>query len=264
MHTLSSYIVARKETELHITETSILNKLIDYQLKPQRAFSKLTVNSAKLTALEEKSNLIKLHTKLKAWQPCDNISTFTQHINQLISIWLDAMQQGADVQAILRLLRCFEIKSLTLTNTAKFHCFILDLYAETSLQQQELTLNYLLNFDANTLLPNTNQIISNIEKAVSATKNNQHVGIFSIQLQLSKNNPIFSTSVTANLSKTVAEVLQINVSAGDQILVNGNLQFDILLANLSGDIKLNLLAAKLQRAFEQMLVVQNQDRKSVV
>ena len=258
MHTLSSYVAARRETELHVTEELILNKLIEYQLKPQRVFLKLTVNHAKLIALEERSNLIKLQAKLNTWQPCDNISTFTHHFNQLISIWLDTMQQGAELQAIMRLLRCFEIKSLALTSTAKFHCFILDMYAETSLQQQELTLNYLLNFDANTLLPNTNQIISNIEKAVSATKNNQHVGIFSIQLQLSKNNPIFSTSVTANLSKTVAEVLQINVSAGDQILVNGNLQFDILLANLSGDIKLNLLAAKLQRAFEQMLVVQNQ------
>ena len=258
MHTLSSFVVARKETELQITEALILNKLIDYQLKPQRVFSKLTVNTTKLNVLDKELNLVKLQAKLNAWQPCDNISTFTQHINQLISIWLDAMQQGANMQAIMRLLRCFEIKSLNLTSTAKFHCFILDTYTETCLQHQDLALNYLLNYDADTLLPNTNQIISFIEKAVSATQNNQHVGIFSIQLQLSKNNPIFPNAVATSLNKTVAEVLQSSVPAGHQILANGNLQFDILLANLSDDIKLNLLAAKLQRAFEHMLVVQNQ------
>jgi EAL domain-containing protein (putative c-di-GMP-specific phosphodiesterase class I) len=36
------------------------------------------------------------------------------------------------------------------------------------------------------------------------------------------------------------------------------MQFDILLPNLSDEIKLNLLAAKLQRAFEQMTHVENQ------
>ena len=258
MHIPSALVATSKETELHVTEAQVLTKLIDYQLKPQRVFLKLRVNSAKLNALEEKSNLNNLVVKLKAWQPCNNISTFTQHINQLVSIWLDAMQQGSDRQAIMRLLRCFEIKSLLLGNTAKFHCFILDIFSETSLQQQDLVLNYLLNYDLNTQLPNANQILNSIEKAVSVTHDNQHVGIFSIQLQLSKNNPIFSTSVASSLNKAVAELLQINVTTGDQIFANGNLQFDILLKNLSSEIQLNLLAAKLQRAFEQMLAVQNQ------
>lgn len=258
MHIPSALVATSKETELHVTEAQVLTKLIDYQLKPERVFLKLRVNSAKLNALEEKSNLNNLVVKLKAWQPCNNISTFTQHINQLVSIWLDAMQQGSDRQAIMRLLRCFEIKSLLLGNTAKFHCFILDIFSETSLQQQDLVLNYLLNYDLNTQLPNANQILNSIEKAVSVTHDNQHVGIFSIQLQLSKNNPIFSTSVASSLNKAVAELLQINVTTGDQIFANGNLQFEVLLINLSSEIQFNLLAAKLQRAFEQMLAVQNQ------
>ena len=258
MHIPSALVATSKETELHVTEAQVLTKLIDYQLKPQRVFLKLRVNSAKLNALEEKSNLNNLVVKLKAWQPCNNISTFTQHINQLVSIWLDAMQQGSDRQAIMRLLRCFEIKSLLLGNTAKFHCFILDIFSETSLQQQDLVLNYLLNYDLNTQLPNANQILNSIEKAVSVTHDNQHVGIFSIQLQLSKNNPIFSTSVASSLNKAVAELLQINVTTGDQIFANGNLQFEVLLINSSSEIQFNLLAAKLQRAFEQMLAVQNQ------
>ncbi len=243
---------------IEITEALILSKLANYQLKPQRVFSKLTVNATQLSALQANPILNKLQATLKTWQPCDTASTFTDKINQLIFIWLDAMQHGARLQDVIYALKCFQIKSFAISSTAKFHCFILDLLAETSLQQQDLALNYLLNYDADTQLPNANKILSSIEKAVTSTQIDQYVGIFSIQLQLSKNNPIFSISVVASLSKTIAELLQTNMPSDSQIHANGNLQFDILLPNLSSDIKLNLLAAKLQRAFEQMLNVESQ------
>ncbi len=255
MITPSSLVAKNKVIE--ISEALILNKLTNYQLEPLRVFSKLTVNATQLSTLEENPILSKLQAKLKTWQPSDSVSAFTQNINQLIFIWLDALQQGASLQEVINALRCFQIKSFTISSTAKFHCFILDLLAETSLQQQDLVLNYLLNYDADTQLPNANQILSNIERAVSITQINQYVGIFSIQLQLSKNNPIFSISATASLNKTIAELLQTNMPSESQIHANGNLQFDVLLANFGSEIKVNLLAAKLQRAFEQMLNVEN-------
>ncbi len=248
---------------IEITEESILVKLIDYQLEPERVFTKLTVNTTKLSAIEEKLYLVKLHAKLNSWQPCSNIHTFTQNINQLVSIWQEAIQQDYHLedmrlQDTIHLLRCFEIKSFTYASSAKFHCFILDLLAETNLQLQNLKLDELQNFDPVTQLPNANLLPKNIEKAVAITQSNQFVGLFSIQLQLSKNNPIFSNAIAASLSKSVAELLQTNVPTAYEIHANGNLQFDIVLPNLGSDITLNLLAAKLQRAFEQMLHVENQ------
>ena len=248
----------RTQTEINITAELMLSKLINYQLSPPHLFRKIGVNASKLNALDCKPNVSKLQIKLNEWKPCNNINDLSDRLNQLILVWLSAMQEGASLQDIVQLLRCFEIRSFTTANTAKLHCLLLDILAETSLQQQNLTLNYLLNFDADTRLPNANQIISNIEKVVSITQDNEYVGIFSIQLQLSKNNPIFSTSVNTRLSKTVAEVLQANVPLGNLIHANGNLRFDILFPNLSSDIKLNLQAAKLQRAFEHMLTVENQ------
>ena len=243
---------------IEISEALILSKLTSYQLKPERVFSKLNVNAAQLSALQENPILSKLHAELKTWQPCDAADAFTQNINQLIFIWLNALQQGASLQDVINALRCFEIKSYAISSSAKFHCFILDLLAETSLQQQDLILNYLLNYDADTQLPNANELLSNIEKAVSITQINQYVGLFSIQLQLSKNNPIFSISVAASLSASIAELLKANMPSESEIHANGHLQFDILLPSLSGEIKVNLLAAKLQRTFEQMLNVENQ------
>ena len=261
MNQLNTTTNARKVIE--ITEESILAKLIDYQLEPQRIFTKLAVNTKKLSVLEEKLHLIKLQAKLNTWQTCNNIITFTQNINQLVLIWQEVLEQDHDLKDsrlrdIIHLLRCFEIKSFTFANTAKFHCFILDLLAETSLQLQNLKLDYLQNFDADTQLPNANQLLQNIEKAVAITQSNQFVGLLSIQLQLSKNNPIFSNAIAAGLSKSAAELLQTNIPAANAIHANGNLQFDIVLPNLSSDITLTLLAAKLQRAFEQMLHVENQ------
>ena len=258
MNTPAAFPVEHTQTEINITAELMLSKLINYQLSPQHLFRKIGVNSSKLNALDSKPNVSKLQVKLKEWKRCNSINALSDSLNQLISVWLSAMQQGASLQDIVQMLRCFEIKSFTASNTAKFHCLLLDVLAETSLQQQNLTLNYLLNFDAETRLPNANQIISNIEKVVSITQNNEYVGIFSIQLQLSKSNPIFSTSVNTRLNKTVAEVLQANVPLGNLIHANGNLRFDILFPNLSSDIKLNLQAAKLQRAFEHMLTVENQ------
>ena len=256
MDTSSSFAATHKVIE--VTEALILSKLLDYQLKPQHVLSKLRVNTAQLNALQVEPSLLKLQTKLKAWQSSDSTSIFTQNINQLVVIWLDAMQHGANLQDAMRVLRCFEIKSFAVSSTAKFHCLMLDLLAEASLQQQDLVLDYLLNYDADTQLPNANQLHSNIENAISITQINQHVGIFSIQLQLSKNNPIFSISVAASLNKSVAELLQINMPPDSIIHANSSLQFDILLPNLSSEIKLNLLAVKLQRAFEQMLSIENQ------
>jgi EAL domain-containing protein (putative c-di-GMP-specific phosphodiesterase class I)/GGDEF domain-containing protein len=240
------------------TQQLILSKLINYQLKPERVLKKLSVNTNKLNTLESQPNLIKLRAKLDAWQACDSVNTLTQHINQLALIWLTAMQQGASLQDIMLQLKCFEIKSLTATNTTKFHCFMLDILAETSMQQQALKLDYLQNYDADTQLPNANQMIASIEKALSITQSDHYVGMFAIQFQLSNNNPVFTNKVATSLSKIVAEVLQMNVPAGNFIHYNGNLQFDILLPNLNSDIKLNLLAAKLQGVFEQILHVEKQ------
>ena len=39
-----------------------------------------------------------------------------------------------------------------------------------------------------------------------------------------------------------------------QLYYSGNLQFDMLMPDLQSDIQLNLLAAKLHRAFEQMVI----------
>ncbi|MGB7816473.1 MAG: EAL domain-containing protein [Methylotenera sp.] len=254
-----------QEVEIAYTEQAVLDKLHAYGLKPKTLFSNLKINIKALEQAKIAENpqinpfLSQLSSTLKNWQSGHDLKTFTADINRLIFLWLNAMQDGASTQTILNFLSCFELKSkIGISNSAKLHCFLFDLVAETNHQHQQLQLSYALNFDADTQLPNANQVLASIEKALINSHENQLIGLFSMHFQVAKNNPIFSQLTTLSLSKKITAILKQNISPDSQLYHSGNLQFDILIPNLSNDIQLNLLAAKLQRAFEQMVFIANQ------
>lgn len=256
---------AQQEVEIAYTEQTLIEKLHAYQLKPEALLSKLKVNLKALTFAEtsEKSStntyLSQLCTALRHWPASQYLSGFTANINQLIFLWLNAMQDGASTQAILNYLKCFELKSaFGISSTSKLHCFLFELLAETAQRHQQLQLDFALNYDANTQLPNAEQISIGLAEAIENARGQQLIGLFSIHFQVAKNNPIFSHIITVRLSKAITIILQQNLSPGHQLYYSGNLQFDVLIPDLKSDIQLNLLAAKLQRAFEQMVFLGNQ------
>jgi EAL domain-containing protein (putative c-di-GMP-specific phosphodiesterase class I) len=253
-----------KEVEIAYSEQAILEKLRAYQLKPQTVYSNLKINLNALALAEasehEKSStfLLQLCAELKNWQPSQNLTAFTGDINHLVFLWLTTIQEGASTQSIFNFLKCFELSTFGISNSSKLHCFLFDLVAETIQQYQRLQLNYAQNFNANTQLPYSSQISIDLEKAIVNADDGQLIGLLTIHFQLSKNNPIFSHTIAMGLSKKITAILQQNISLEHQLYYGDNLQFDILLANLASDIQLNLLVAKLQRAFEQMIFVGNQ------
>ena len=253
------------EVEIAYTEEAILDKLLAYQLKPQTVFLNLKVNLNAFVQIDKTNNpqsnifLQPLANEIKNWPASQNLTTFTNKINQLIFTWLNAIQDGASIQHIISWLKCLEIKSTLGLNTSyKLHCFLFDLVAETIQQHQQLKLNYVLNYNTNTQLPISSLIVSDLAKVFDAAHDNQQIGIFSILFQLSKNNPIFSYTMEMQLSKKITEILLQNISNEYQIYYGDNLQFDILIPKLKDDIQLNLLVAKLQRAFEEMVFLDNQ------
>jgi EAL domain-containing protein (putative c-di-GMP-specific phosphodiesterase class I)/GGDEF domain-containing protein len=256
---------AIQEVEIGYTEQSLVEKLHGYDLKPKTVLAKLIVNknALEITERSEKAQinsfLFQLGFKLKNWPVISNLKDFTANINQLVFLWLNAIQDGASTQTILNLLNSFEIKS-TFGNadTSKVRCFLFNLVAETTQQHQQLQLNFALNFDANTQLPNANQILNGLETAIKNASEGQLIGFFSMHFQVAKNNPIFSHIITMSLSKKITLILQQHIPQDYQLYYSGNLQFDVLIPHLKSDIQLNLLAAKLMRAFEQLLFLGNQ------
>ena len=254
-----------QEVEITYSGQAILDKLLSYQLKPQVILSNLKVNLNVLQQAEITKNtqsnsfLQQLATEIKNWPASQDLPSFTSHINQLIFAWLNAIQDGASVQDVLNLLKCFELKSIfRFSNSSKLHCFLFDLVAETTQQHQQLQFNYVLNYDANTQLPISSQIKSDLEKVIEIASNNQQIGLFSVHFQLSKNNPIYSHLMAMRLSKKITEILLQNTSREYQLYYGDNLQFDILIPELTDDIQLILLAAKLRRTFEEMVFLGDQ------
>ncbi|MGQ0441997.1 MAG: EAL domain-containing protein, partial [Methylophilaceae bacterium] len=208
--------------------------------------------------------LTSLSAALRDWQPHQTIESFVANINHLIFLWLNAIQDGASPQSVLRLLQCFELKSIlgissmSASSSSAFHLFLFDLVTETSHRHHQLTLDYLLNYDVNTQSPHVSQLLPNVETAISQSAADQFIGLISLQFQSAKNNLTFSKPVTQDLNKQIAAILQQNIEPSFQLYFSGDSQFDILIPKLTGAAHVNLLVAKISRAFEQMLFLNQQ------
>ena len=260
-----------QEVEISYTEQLLIEKLNTHGLKPSALLSTLKVNQTLLTRAEQlesitelepaqiNSSLFQLGYALKNWQANINFTHFTANINQLIFLWLNAIQDGASIQSILRHLSCFELKSIFgINQSSKLHCFLFDLVAETTQQHHQLQLDYVLNFDTNTQLPHSNQIVLALGNIIDNTYKNQLISVFSMHFQVAKNNPIFSHVIAMSLSKKISTALLQNIPTDHKLYFNGNLQFDLLVPDVKNNVQLNLLAAKLSRVFEELIFLGNQ------
>ena len=257
------------DVEIAYSEQEILDKLRAYKLDSKLLNTKLSVNLNRLMQvkateyIQTDSFLQMLCEALKNWQSADSYQLTTE-LNALIYCWLNAIQDGASTQTISHFLRCFEVKSrlgfsqISASNTSGFHLFLFDLLTETLHKHQVLAAEYLLNFDANTNLPNNNQIISHLDVAIKNTAASDVVGLISLHFQAARNKLNFSKLVALNLNKQIGNTLSQNIPPHYQLYFSGDSQFDIVIPNLTGQTQLSLFAAKISRAFEQMLLLNNQ------
>lgn len=254
-----------QEVEIRYSEESLLLKLKQYQLNPPTLLKHLSTDLIALSRVEQSTadtkntHLEALSNQLKHWQKNQDINQFTNNINQLVFFWLSAIEAGVSIQDIISYLECFKARtSLFIPSSSKFHCFLLALLVETTHQHQDLQLNYSLNHDQHTHLPNANQLPIGLKEAIESATEHQLLALLSIHFQVAKNNPILSQATRNGLSKAITALLQENISIPHSIYYSGNLQYDLLILNLADNVQLNLLAAKIQRAFEQMIFFENQ------
>ncbi len=245
------------EVEITYSAQALLEKLQLYSLTPNALYANLKLDLATLKqseATHANTYFSALYAALKQWQTPNDMTSFSTQMNQLVFLWLNAIQDGAGIQDIFELLRCFSLKSkFGISSSAKFHCFLYDLVAETAQKHQQHQLDYALNYDSVTQLPNASQILADLDEVVKKAHEHQLISLFSIHFQIAKNSPIFSHIMMMSLSKNITATLLKSISPDYRLYYSGNLQFDILIPSLSNDIQLNLLAAKLGRAFEQMV-----------
>lgn len=254
-----------QEVEISYSEASLLDKLNLHKLSLKAVLSNLSIDSYALNELEKSEHrssntrCSELTIKIKEWPKSQHINTFINNINQLVFLWLSALEEGTSVQNIIRLLVCFRLKtSFGINKSTKFHCFLLDIFAETTQHHQQLQLHFSLNFDQHTHLPYANQLPIDLLETFNSASEPQLMGLLSIHFQVSKNNPVLSHETSIGLSKAITAILQETVSLDHKTYFSDTLQYDVLIPNLMDHVQLNLIAAKIQRAFEQMIFFENQ------
>ena len=257
------------EFEIKYCESDLHEQLNQYRLNLTKIFGQLKIDLIQLKSVlsvEEslKSSplvdyIVSLEIKFKDCPSGQQSSLFTNTINKLISCCLDALQNGTSSSAIFSLLRCFKLKSLFgLSQTAQFHCFLFQLLAKSIQLQLKNQLDYALNFDADTKLPHSSQITNYLTKPAHDLDGSHLIALFSIHFQISKHKTINSHNSSLHLGNEIIAKFKENLDASCKIFSDGNLQFNILFTQLSNSMQINLLAAKIDRAFEQTLLIDNQ------
>ena len=253
-----------QEVEIAYSPEAILEKLHIHQINPNVAYSKLHVDVAKLAKLQKEfnqdSSLFQLCEVVKSWKGQHNNASFTANINQLIYLWLNAFDNDADTNTLLNILKCFQFNGIVnYSKSSKFHLFIHHLFIETLNQYHQVTLDYVLNYDENIHLPNTKQLVSNLALALNQADDNQITALFSLHFQTGNNNFLLPKTVSEDLNKQLAAILKKNVtSSHSQLYFNGDYQFELLISKITNTTQLDLLVAKLFRAFEEIVFINKQ------
>lgn len=198
-----------------------------------------------------------LFRELSGWRHSVTSDELTNQINRLIFHWLEAIRHGTPPQAIEQLLASLRLRGWLNANASQLHLFLFSLLSETSHAFQSYQLDWVINFDINTQLPRSTQLSTMLAASTGPTPAGQSA-VLSIQFHPFKHNLIFSNQENVRLNQSIKQKLLEHLPADSQLFYSANLQFDVLLHGIESSQRINLLAAKLFRAFEEMVQGEHQ------
>lgn len=180
---------------------------------------------------------------------------FCNKINQCVELWVLSTQSNTQLTTITNLLRCIKIEPEE--RTPAFHLFLFEMLGESLHLYEHHQIQYLLNHDAVTNLPNTHLLLQEI--AFQANLNQpKPFSLLAIRFLIERGSNAVSPMLQPNLSIKVAELLATCIPGDFTIYQSGPLFFNVLIERDINSTQLNLLAAKIQRCYEQIINVENQ------
>jgi len=244
---------------------NVLLKAQQYQLDPSTLTSGYKVDLTQLENLyhvissaERSDALDQLFVLIATWPTNLNIDDFCLRINQCVAQWVAASQSHAQIATITHLLRCLTLDGNAQSlQTQQLHMFLFEILGESLQLCQQQQINYLLNHDAVTNLPNTHLLFEDIERETSS---NQHLelSLFSIRFLIERGTNTISPILQPALSIKVAELLATCFLGEFTIYQSGTLFFNVLIKKHINTTQLHLLVAKIQRCYEQIIHVEHQ------
>ncbi len=251
------------EVEIAFKPQKIIEKLKYAQINPNTVTSKLRVDKHFLElqqqSMDASSSLYALCDTLKNWSPGRDIDSFTDYINQFIYVWLNALDEGSPLETTLKLVGCFILKTpFGLNKTPQFNQFLHEILIESLNHYYQVNIDYVMNFDESVQLPNTNLLPKNLELSLQQAKEDEITALFSIHFQTENNTLLLPKSSSQELNAQIVGILKRNISKNSQLYFNGDYQFELLITQIGKTTQLDLLVAKIFRAFEELVFINRQ------
>ena len=253
----------RLELEIDLDNRKVIEKLSCYKLNADMVISRLKIDTAFLKSRQESfdlsSNLYALCDALKSWTPRQSIDAFTDYINQIIYVWLNAIDEGSRLETTIELLNCFTLKNpFGMNKSDKFGRFIQNILLESLNRYHHIVADYVMNFDESVQLPNTNLLSINLARTLEEAAEHEITALFSIHFQTENNMLLLPKSFSEVLNAQIASNLKKNIFQNSQLYFNGDYQFELLVPQIEKVSQLDLLVAKILRAFDELIFINRQ------
>ncbi len=251
------------ELEIDLDNRKIIEKLSCYKLSIEMVISRLRVDTdflkSRQQSFDPSSSLYVFCDALKSWSPRHNIDIFTDYINQIIHLWLNAIDEGSRLETTLELVRCFRLKNhFGLNKSDQFGLFMQNILLESLNLYHHVVVDYVMNFDESVQLPNTNLLFNNLARTLEECTENEITALFSIHFQTENNMLLLPKSSSQALNAQIVSILKKNIFQNNQLYFNGDYQFELLIPQIDKVTQLDLLVAKIFRAFEELIFINRQ------
>lgn len=251
------------EVETAYDGQKLLEKLSYFNLNANMVLSRLKVDTLFLTSqqqsFDKSSYLYALCDGLKSWSSQQNIDKFTDFINQVIYLWLNAIDEGARLDTTLKLVNCFTLKNyLGFDKSAQFGQFLQNILIESLNRYHQVTIDYAMYFDEAVQLPNTKLLSQNLTLTLDQAKEDEITALFSMHFHTENNMLLLPKTASQELNAQIVTILKKNINPVSQLYFNGDYQFELLIPQIAKVTQLDLLVAKIFRAFEELVFINRQ------
>lgn len=249
--------------EIEYTAEHLSIKAAHYQLQPHQLAGEYqadvhTIEGLYLALADEDKNdaLEQLFVEIATWPTTLVWDAFSARINRCVSHWVQAIQANTPLATITSLLRSLSLKHPS--GSAQFHLYLFEILSESVHAYEQQQIHFLLDHDAITNLPNTRLLMQAIVEKTQVNATPVELSLLSIRFLIERGTNTISPVLPPSLSIKIVELLNTCFPSAHQLFQSGALLFNVLLEKSIQPTQLQLLIAKIQRCFEQVIPVDHQ------
>ncbi|MDX1914450.1 MAG: EAL domain-containing protein [Methylophilus sp.] len=260
-----TYTPYLRSFNLHYSVESLLHKASLHQLNAQDLSQQFSVNLEQLEdyhhqySHEQHAALEQLFISVARWPSFLDSNALTEHINACIESWIEVITNGMPLVEVFNILKCVSLHASTPSQAIKTEWYFLlfDLISETAFTHQTSQVNYLMDHNPVTNLPNTNVLLREMDAHIKTQPSSQ-LFLMTIRFLIERGAVTISPIMPISLNIKILELLETCLPKPHVTYQCGNMLFSILIEKDISDIQLNLLMARLKGCFEQIINIENQ------